>query len=234
MIPHIIHYCWFGGRKLPDEVITYMATWRKHFPDFDIKQWDETNFDVNALPYTRQAYFSKKYAFVSDVARLHALTTEGGLYLDTDILIKKNFPSKWFDLDGFGSFEHDKYVETGLLASAKGNPIISGFLEQYANLRFFNGLTFDMTPNVIRFTKYMQSLGFKMTNKKQCLNGFVLFPQQLLCGKDWQLGRYDDESTFAVHDYTGTWNSNINAINFYIKNAVTIVQYFLNKYIATR
>ena len=96
MIPKIIHYCWFGGNPLPDDVKAYMETWRQHFPDFKIKQWDESNFDVNALKYTRQAYFAKKFAFVSDVARLHALVSEGGLYLDTDILIKKPFPSEWF------------------------------------------------------------------------------------------------------------------------------------------
>ena len=200
MIPKIIHYCWFGGSPLPDDVKAYITTWCENFPDFEIKQWDESNFDVNRLLYTRQAYFARKYAFVSDVARLYALATDGGLYLDTDILIKKPFPEEWFDLEGFGSFEHDKYVETGLIASSKGGSIISEFLEYYKTFSFFKGLTFDMTTNVIRFTRFMQSRGFEMNNNEQSVDKFTLFPQQLLCGKDWQKGRYDDETTFAVHD----------------------------------
>jgi len=227
MIPRIIHYCWFGGNPLPDDVNAYIKEWRKHFPEFEIKQWNETNFDVDRWLYTRQAYFAKKYAFVSDVARLFALATEGGLYLDTDILIKKPFPDEWFELDGFGSFEHDKYVETGLIASAKENPIITGFLNCYSNKRFFRGLTFDMTTNVIRFTQYMQSKGFEMNNKEQCVDGFTLFPQQLLCGKDWQKGRYDDDTTFAVHDYSGSWGKEAlsNVIKFIISSAGCIIRW---------
>lgn len=205
MIPKTIHYCWFGGKPLPDNVKAYMETWRQHFPDFKIKQWDESNFDVNALKYTRQAYFAKKFAFVSDVARLHALVTEGGLYLDTDILVKKPFPSEWFDLNGFGSFEHDSYVETGLIASCAGNKFIKSFLDKYSDISFFKGLQFDMTTNVMRFTTHMRGMGFTMNNQTQTVNGFRLFPQQLLCGKDWQTGRYDDDQTYAVHDYAGTW-----------------------------
>lgn len=205
MIPKIIHYCWFGGNPLPEEVKGYMDTWRRHFPDFEIKQWDESNFDVNTLEYTRQAYYAGKYAFVSDVARLHALVSEGGLYLDTDIIVKKPFPEDWFNLKGFGSFEHDFYVETGLMASEADNKFIKGFLESYKHRRFFKGLTFDMTTNVIMFTRFMQSHGFEMNNRQQTIESFSLFPQQLLCGKDWQKGRYDDESTYAVHDYAGTW-----------------------------
>lgn len=228
MIPKIIHYCWFGGRPLPDDVKAYIAIWRKNFPDFKIKQWDESNFDVNGWLYTRQAYFAKKYAFVSDVARLYALSTEGGLYLDTDILIKKPFPEEWFDLEGFGSFEHDRYVETGLIASAKGNSIITEFLRCYKSLRFFKGLSFDITTNVVRFTQFMQSRGFEMNNKIQTINGFTLFPQQLLCGKDWRKGRYDDDTTFAVHDYSNSWYIKGSPISFYMSNAIIVAKYIIN------
>lgn len=227
MIPKIIHYCWFGGSPLPDDVKAYITTWRENCPDFEIKQWDESNFDVNRLLYTRQAYFAKKYAFVSDVARLYALATDGGLYLDTDILIKKTFPEEWFDLEGFGSFEHDKYVETGLIASAKGGSIISEFLEHYKTFSFFKGLTFDLTTNVIRFTRFMQSRGFEMNNNEQSVDKFTLFPQQLLCGKDWQKGRYDDETTFAVHDYSNSWNTKSSTLKFYISNAIIVIKYIL-------
>lgn len=227
MIPKKIHYCWFGGRALPTKVIGYIDTWKKYLPDCEIKQWDESNFDINARIYTRQAYYANKYAFVSDVARLHALEEEGGIYLDTDILIKRPFPLDWFKLDGFGSFEHNEYVETGLIASTKGSPIIRNFLRKYDTIPFFKGLTFDMTTNVNRFTKYMKECGFEMNNQEQTINGFTLFPQQLLCGKDWQTGRYDDESTYAVHDYTGTWGKEVltNPLKFIISSALYVIKW---------
>lgn len=231
MIPKTIHYCWFGGKPLPEEVKEYMATWKQNFPCFKIKQWDESNFDVNALKYTRQAYFAKKYAFVSDVARLHALATEGGLYFDTDIIVKKPFPDEWFNLSGFGSFEHDSYIQTGILATEAGNKFIKDFLDKYKELSFFKGLKYDLTTNVNRFTKFMRLHGFIMNNKQQTIDDFCLFPQQLLCGKDWLDGRYDDESTYAVHDYAGTWGKEVlsHRVKHICHSALTVLKWHIIK-----
>ena len=85
-----IHYCWFGGKKLPKSVEDCIKTWKKFLPDYEIKQWDESNFDVNSFPFVKEAYESKKWAFVSDYVRIYALYNEGGLYLDTDVKILKN------------------------------------------------------------------------------------------------------------------------------------------------
>ena len=93
MIPKIIHYCWFGGNPLPDEVKKYMETWKKYCPDYEIKEWNEDNFDLNAYPYVREAYDHRKFAFVTDVVRLYALYTEGGIYMDTDVgILSKSIP----------------------------------------------------------------------------------------------------------------------------------------------
>lgn len=221
MIPKVIHYCWFGGQKLPNEVNAYINTWRKHLPDFEIKQWDESNFDVNAILYTRQAYFAKKYAFVSDVARLQALVCEGGLYLDTDILIKRPFPKEWFDLDGFGSFEHDIYAQTGIMACSAGNHLFKKFLDSYKESVFFKGMQYDITTNVARFTKLLSDTGFRMNNQEQTLNRFTLFPQEYLCANDWKTGRYDSDMTYAVHDFHGGWGR--EALNARIKYYSTMI-----------
>lgn len=84
-IPKVIHYCWFGGNPLPSLAEKCIASWRKYLPDYEIKRWDESNFDVNIIPYTKQAYEAKKYAFVSDYARFWILYNYGGLYFDTDV-----------------------------------------------------------------------------------------------------------------------------------------------------
>ena len=90
MIPKIIHYCWFGRNPLPESATKCIASWRKFFPDYEIKEWNEDNFDINIIPYTAEAYSVKKYAFVSDYARFWILYHYGGLYFDTDVEVIKN------------------------------------------------------------------------------------------------------------------------------------------------
>ena len=77
MIPKKIHYCWFGGKPLPEDTVRYIGSWKKHCPDYEIKEWNESNFDLDMFPYVREAYDAGKYAFVSDVARLYALVRKG-------------------------------------------------------------------------------------------------------------------------------------------------------------
>ena len=90
MIPKKIHYCWFGGNPLPELAIKCIESWKKYCPDYEIIEWNESNFDVNALKYTKEAYENKKMAFVSDVARMYALVNIGGIYMDTDVELLKN------------------------------------------------------------------------------------------------------------------------------------------------
>ena len=78
MIPKVIHYCWFGRTELPPLAKKCIASWRKFLPDYEIKEWNEDNFDVNQIPYTAQAYKHKKYAFVSDYARFKIIYEWGG------------------------------------------------------------------------------------------------------------------------------------------------------------
>ena len=91
MIPKVIHYCWFGRNPLPTSAQRCIASWRIFLPDYEIKEWNEDNFNVNIIPYTQQAYEAKKYAFVSDYARFWVLYHYGGLYFDTDVEIIKSF-----------------------------------------------------------------------------------------------------------------------------------------------
>ena len=92
MIPKIIHYCWFGGKPLPDEVKKYMETWKKYCPYYEITEWNESNFDVNQNQYCREAYEAGKWAFVSDYARLKILYDYGGIYMDTDMEVRRRGP----------------------------------------------------------------------------------------------------------------------------------------------
>ena len=62
MIPKVIHYCWFGGKPLPKDAEKYICSWKKYLPDYEVIRWDESNFDVNAIPYIKEAYNQKKFS----------------------------------------------------------------------------------------------------------------------------------------------------------------------------
>ena len=93
MIPKIIHYCWFGEKEIPGNLKKYMDSWKKYCPDYQIKLWNESNFDVSTHPFIRAAYESEAWAFVSDYARLKIIFDYGGIYLDTDVELIKSLDS---------------------------------------------------------------------------------------------------------------------------------------------
>jgi mannosyltransferase OCH1-like enzyme len=90
-IPKKIHYCWFGGKELPDSAKKCIESWKTYFPDYEIKEWNESNYDVNKTIFTKEAYQIGKYAFVSDYARFDILYNYGGIYFDTDVEVIKPF-----------------------------------------------------------------------------------------------------------------------------------------------
>lgn len=94
MIPKIIHYCWFGNAAKNDKINFCMDTWRRVLPEYKIKEWSEKDLHyLEGNKYIEQAYALKKYAFVSDVFRLFALYKDGGIYLDTDVEVRKTLNS---------------------------------------------------------------------------------------------------------------------------------------------
>lgn len=149
MIPKIIHYCWFGGNPLPELAKKCIASWKLYCPDYEIKEWNESNFDLDCCDYVREAYQSKKWAFVSDVARLHALVTEGGIYMDTDVEVIKPLDNL-LKYNAVSGFETEKTIQTGLIASEKENSMLQEMLASYEDDHFIlSDGTMDKTPNIV-------------------------------------------------------------------------------------
>lgn len=196
MIPKIIHYCWFGGRPKPTNVLKYMSTWSKHLPDYEIREWNESNFDINYNKFTEEAYAAKKYAFVSDVVRLHALANYGGIYLDTDIEVVKSFDDL-LDKDYFIGYEHFGGIGTGVIGASVGTGFIQGFLESYDN-RFFvnpNG-TFNETPNTSLLMEYIKENGLHLE----------IHDIDYFCAKNYQTGEIEQTvRTYCIHHYSASW-----------------------------
>ena len=230
MIPKIIHYCWFGQKQKPKSVLKYIATWKKKFPDYEIKEWNESNFNVNQLNFTREAYYAKKYAFVSDVCRLYALYTEGGIYFDTDIIVLKRFPENILSHKAFAGFEHEIYIGTGIIGSEKNNVIIKQFLSLYNDMHFFRRFRFNLSPNVILFTNILVKHGLKRDNSYQDLNEITIYPQNIFCCKDCRTKEYYNNSdSLSIHDFSGLWTDKQDTLRSKIKVRLkefeTIIKY---------
>ena len=137
MIPKIIHYCWFGGNPLPTDVKQCIESWKKMCPDYEIKRWDESNFDVNAHPFTKAAYEAKAWAFVSDYARLKVVCDNGGIYLDTDVELLKNLDSLREYQCYIGVQQAGHLCTTGLgFGATKSNPVVQQMLRKYDKIVF--------------------------------------------------------------------------------------------------
>ena len=121
MIPKIIHYCWFGCGKMPDLALKCIESWKKFLPDYELRLWNEDTFDINSVPYVKEAYEARKFAFVTDYIRLWALEREGGGYMDTDVEVYKPL-DEFLDKEGFTGFEDIHYPVTATMGAEKGNP----------------------------------------------------------------------------------------------------------------
>ena len=156
MIPKIIHYCWFGKGEKSTQVKKCIESWNRILIDYQIIEWNEENFDVGVNAYTKQAYENKKYAFVSDVARLYALLNYGGIYLDTDVEVYRSFDEILEHRCVFG-FEYKNWIATSFLAAEKDHPLIQEFFKQYENISFgLNKTNFNMETNVEKITRFAE------------------------------------------------------------------------------
>ena len=133
MIPKVIHYCWFGGNPKPEIVQKCIASWRKYCPDWIIQEWNESNFDVDLYQFAKSAYDAKKWAFVSDIARLIILEKCGGFYLDSDVEILKDHPfDDYVNFKAVLPFETERAINSGLCFGAEADAtIVKLLLEPY-------------------------------------------------------------------------------------------------------
>ena len=207
-IPKLIHYCWFGYSEKPQLVLDCIETWKKHLPGWKIIEWNESNFDINKYQYVQDAYKYKKWAFVSDVARLDILYRFGGVYLDVDVEFIKELPDEYLDYEGFLGFEYTHYVAPGLIFGVKkNNKFIKELLNSYQFEHFqFNKEGVYETIN-LRLTKKLQKNGLNNNGKCQVVCGFHIFPSEYFCGYNTDLHEPEITiNTICWHHYLGSWS----------------------------
>ncbi len=210
MIPKLIHYCWVGRNPLPETVLTYLASWKRHCPGYEIRQWNEENFDVTQNRYCREAYDAMKWAFVTDYARLRILYDHGGIYMDSDVEVVKSLdPLLQYDaFSGFESTQGDR-IPTGTMGAVAGNEWIECLLHDYDDKRFLldNG-EFDLTTNVIFITELTKAkFNLRLDGTKHFFGpNMVMLPFDYLCAKDLDTGEIcSTDNTYTIHHFAGSW-----------------------------
>lgn len=208
MIPKKIHYFWFGGNEKPAKVQKCIDSWKKYCSDYEIIEWNESNFDIHCMPYVEQAYEAKKYAFVSDVARLIKVYEEGGVYFDTDVELIKPI-DELLENKAYMSFENNENVNTGQgFGSEIGLPFLKEHIDVYRNMNFINC---DSSFNLTACTKYTTNLlvdkGLVLNGEKQVVDGVSIYPSEFFNPYDSLTGRLNKtDNTYSIHWYDASWS----------------------------
>ena len=204
----VIHYCWLGRGEKPEKVKYCIESWKKICPNAQIKEWNEDNYDVNAIAYTKQAYEQKKYAFVSDYMRFDILHREGGVYLDTDVELLKDITPL---LDKpFMALERVGEVNPGLIMNALGGEkLLRQVMDYYEKQESFN---LDKTVVTIT-TEILREYGLGEGDEEQSVAGFEIYPTEYFNPKGGDYGKeVITENTYSVHHYLATWKPPIDRL----------------------
>lgn len=233
MIPHIIHYCWFGRSPLPSTALQCITSWKRFFPEFEIKEWNEDNFNVNINSYTSEAYKERKYAFVSDYARFWILYKYGGLYFDTDVEVIR-FMTELINMGAFMGCEQDEIIhELPVVAPGLGlcvnpglglcaNPGLGLYKEilcVYEKLHFKSNECLNLKTVVQYTTEVLLNHGLKNVQEIQHVAGITIYPAEYFCPLSYKTGKLKiTERTYTIHHYNASWVSRKDKLKKKIQN----------------
>ena len=199
-IPKVIHYCWFGGKPKPPLVKWCLQSWATILPDYEIKEWNESNFPVEENPYTKSAYENGKYAFVTDYVRLWALWKYGGIYMDADVEILQQL-DKFLKHRAFTGHETEELMVTAIMGAQPGHEWIQMLINHYTTAKF------GVTPNTQTITELSKPFVQKHENGHRYLSGgVVIYPVETFCPYDHKnLIPIPTENSYAIHHFAGSW-----------------------------
>lgn len=208
MIPKRIHYCWFGNNPKPRLIQKCIASWKRMLPDWEISEWNETNYDVTKNNYIAEAYKQKKWAFVVDYARFDILNQYGGVFLDTDVELLKPIPDSFLEYQAFTGFESEQTVNPGLIYASQSNQsVLQAIMNTYENKQFGEKINGRMENIVDIVTGVLDSKGLKKDNSFQVIEGIAIFPKEYFCCFNHETQSFEIGSeTISVHHYAASWS----------------------------
>lgn len=211
MIPKVIHYCWFGRNPKPELMQRCIASWQKYCPDYEIVEWNEDNFDISQNEYAREAYEEKKWAFVTDYARLWIVFNHGGIYLDTDVEILRPLDTL-LDAPAFFGFEDGVNIATGLgFGAEKENMLVGAMLADYDNIHFrMDDGSLDKLPCPIRNTNAIKAYLPEKIDPTSILHikEAQIYPPEYFCPLSADgTTMMKTKNTYSIHWFSATWLS---------------------------
>ena len=214
MIPKVIHYCWFGGQPLPPLAIKCIESWKKHAPEYEIKEWNESNFDINIIPYTAEAYKQKKYAFVSDYARFWIIYNYGGVYFDTDVELIKSIDGIVAKGPFMGCETKAKEfilpvspVNAGLGIGCYANhPLYKEILSKYENTSFCFSDKSNQETVVSIVSAILANHGLTFSKDIQSCCNIFIYPEEYFCPLSPLTNKLSiTENSISIHHYAASW-----------------------------
>ncbi len=200
-IPKIIHYCWFWWWKKSESMKKCINSWRKYCPDFEIKEWNESNFDISSKSYTKIFYKKRKWAFVSDYVRIYALHNYWWVYFDTDIELFKNIDNLLSN-EAFIGFQDRFSIWWAIIGSQKWNYILKDILDYYQTKKIR-----IILPNLLNRT-FKKYCSIKYTSDIILLEKFTIYPKDYFYPYAYFERPENMEITknnYTIHYYEATW-----------------------------
>jgi Glycosyltransferase sugar-binding region containing DXD motif len=195
MIPRKVHYVWFGGQAKPALVVDTIESWKRVLPDYEITEWNEANFDITLHPWMEEMFRTGRFAFASDWARLYVLQQHGGIYLDTDVELKKPL-DRFLDSGMFWGFEYDCYLGTFMIGSRPGHPLLKELLAEY------DGLEGNPINNAIVTRYFLKNVpSFRLNNKDQLIDGDI----RVYSKEYFSVPCHDETKNFSRHHGSNLW-----------------------------
>lgn len=196
MIPKVIHYCWLSGDDYPELAKRCIDSWKKTLPDYEIILWDMKRDGIGEIPWVKEAFEAKKYAFAADYVRFYALYNYGGIYLDSDVEVLKSFDSL-MNGEYFIGQEYCGDTEAAVIGCEANMEWVKYCLNHYKDLHFkkVDG-SLDMKPVPLLINEAVEKFGLTVR------------PYTYFSPKNFYAGKIDiDETTFTIHHFDANWEN---------------------------
>lgn len=204
-IPRKIHYVWCGENEMPQICKRCLDSWIKYLPEWEFVLWNEDNFPLDDYPFAKEALNQKNYAMVSDVIRLYALYTYGGVYMDTDVELIKSFDSKVLSANFFACYERPNLISTATLGAIPLHPVLKMLLDWYKMVNY-DSRYHQMANTRIISKIFRKNFGIKLTGEElDVILGMKIFESDYFCPEIKDGIVNVSNRTYAIHHYTGLW-----------------------------
>lgn len=200
----IIHYCWFGNGKKPRAIRKCIKSWKKYYPDWEIKEWNETNFDINSsCDYVKKSYESRKFAFVADYVRCYVLFKYGGLYLDTDMKAIKKPSAEFIERNVLG-LQGKGRIQTGIIKVDKDSDLMKTLVAKFNQIN-----EKEVEPHINNFINeyFKDYLEPNFPDEYHLIKEYHIYDSSYFIPKrwNWDRSKFKTKETMFIHLFLASW-----------------------------